>query len=195
MRHLDRNPQLVLPLLAVLICGGCETTAGTGATDGDGETGAEAPADTLPTPFTAEQIREAHPEGAFRVYRVEREGEAPVVRTLRFVRSDADGAVVESGTADTEGRAQGPVSSSSSTWEEFRDHARFPAAGARRERAEIQVPAGTYDCWNYVVVDPDGGVLRYWFADDEPGPPVLLESVRDGHIGYRMTLLQVGRPD
>lgn len=202
-RITETTARAALLLLTLLVCGACRATQPAQAEEptmtdlGPVEAGEEPPpadGEFLPTPYTSEQIRAAHPAGAFHVYRVERTSEAPVVETMRFVQVDEKGAMVESDTADANGHALSPIRSSISTWEGFRDHARFPAATARRERAEVEVPAGSYACWLYVVDVGDGSVSRYWFADEEPGPPVLLEVDVGGTVVYRMALLQVSRP-
>jgi len=76
---------------------------------------------------------------------------------------------------------------------ELQAHASFPSKDTHIFEDRCQVPAGSFDCWVYRVRRRENGKLhelRYWFAKELPGPPVLLEEERAGTRTLTMTLLR-----
>jgi hypothetical protein len=149
-----------------------------------------------PTPYTAEQIREANPRGTRLVFRLEQTGEPTVLNVMVFVDSDAQAAVTESRVLSLSGDPIGDVGRSESTWVAFRDHGAFPADRTRRVRATVTVPAGTFDVWRYTVQPGTGqgeAVTDFWFALDRPGPPVLMETRTGSEMTLRMVLIEDSR--
>ncbi len=180
MKALTRSSAPLLVLIAA-----CATTAED-----------EGPA-TAPTPYTAAEIRGANPAGTVLVYRIEQTGAPTVVRTMRFVRADADGARIESSLATEGGEPVGEPDANEAAWTELRDHAAFPEDRTIRSRTSCTVPDGTYDCVLYTVTGAEDGIpilSRFWFAFRKPGPPVLLEIEKEGAISFRMELLEYRRP-
>ena len=58
-----------------------------------------------------------------------------------------------------------------------------------------QVPAGSYDCWRYVVTEHRDGheiVQRFWFAHALPGPPIRVVQEEDGEVTFEMKLAETG---
>ena len=150
----------------------------------------------LDSPYTAAEIRAANPTGTEIRFRLTSGSGSAGVQILRFVTTDAEGASIESILAsEDESRAipsAGPVRSS---WEELRGHAVFPAGTAVRTRADCVVPAGKFEGWLYTVLGPEEGeVSRYYFADGPAGPPVKLESMKDGERVLLMELLERRTP-
>jgi hypothetical protein len=125
-----------------------------------------------PTPYTAEQIRDATHLG--RTYEFKREvaGRPPATRTMTFVRVSLLDADVKSTTRDEAGKDLEPAETSTSTWEEFRKHAEFPKAVVTITEETVTVPAGKFDCVVYSVAG-EGTVTRFFFAKSMPGAPVL----------------------
>ncbi len=173
-------PLRLLPLLALL-------AACRGAPPAE-------PAELAPIPYTADEIRAAHPPGTKLVFQVEQTGLPTIHRTMLFARSeDPDATLIEGRTTTPEGQELQPAEQGAATWEELRHHAAFPADGTERSETEVLVPAGRFDCTLYTVGTVEAGaptVSRYWFAHDKPGPPVLLEIERGGLVILRMTLLE-----
>ena len=170
-----------------LLLGGCAT--------GEQTTPGQA-ARTAPTPYTAEQIREANPRGTRLVFRLERTGEPTVLNVMAFVGGDTHNAVTESRVMSLAEDPIGDVGRSESTWVELRDHGAFPADRTRRKRTTVTVPTGTFDVWRYTVQSgPDGAnaVTDFWFALDRPGPPVLMETRTGSEIKLRMVLIEDSR--
>jgi hypothetical protein len=146
-----------------------------------------------PTPYTAEQIRDGHPDGTWLRFLLRRPAAPDVVQVLQFSGADADGVSVESWTETTDGERLAPSTTQRASWPELRDHAAFDAQLSSRERARCNVATGSYDCWLYTVRDSAAAgapVKLFWFADEKPGPPVLLIT-RDGDDElFRMELLE-----
>jgi hypothetical protein len=136
--------------------------------------------DTYPTPYTAEQIRDATRPGRAYTWRVEESGKAAVERTIAFTLVDAEGAEI---TRDGVAKRV--------TWEELRKHAEFPRALVTTREETVTVPAGTYDCVVYVVADPAAGeTSTLYFAKAMPGAPVLFFMERAGVRQMTNTLVR-----
>jgi hypothetical protein len=132
----------------------------------------------MPTPYTAEQIRAANHVGRRLDWRVETAGRHEM-RSMTFVAADEKGADAEAVTLDETGHAVGESKRTHATWEELRDHAAFPSASTTLTHESVTVPAGTYDCNVYTVTD-GGKVMRFWFANNMPGPPVKMVTTEAG---------------
>ena len=147
-----------------------------------------------PSPYTAEQIRDAHPDGTVLRFRMWTQATGDVVQQMEFVGGDAEGTTVRQ-SYEKDGVAAGNPTEQRATWTTLRDHAVFDAATTEREVGRVTVPAGTFDCWIFSVrrVATPGVVQRLWFALDKPGPPVLVVSEDDGDEVMRMELLEYRR--
>ena len=144
---------------------------------------------TLPTPYTAEQIREATTPGRRYRFRTVAGGRTSII-TMEFVEVDPEATVVESSVFDADGNRASPAQTARSTWEELRLHASFPAAATTTEDATVTVPAGTYEATLYTVRAGDQ-VERFWFARELPGPPVKMEQqTAAGDVVFTMELLE-----
>ncbi len=152
--------------------------------------------DTLPTPFTADQIRDAFPAGTVIVWQQERAGELTHNRWT-VAASDAQGMDLTvddafDGDAATTRTARHP-------WIVLRDHALFPVHHATRTRTSISTLLSTHGpmpAWRYDVEAPGAPdasptLTTFWFADALPGPPVRMDTTRDGALVTR--LQQVAR--
>lgn len=144
--------------------------------------------DHAPTPFTADQIREACPVGRQSTFRVEMPGRTPFLQTFHFVEADAEGAMVRFTLRDEGGKFLGEPTTSRSDWRGFQAHASFPAAGTTITETEETVPAGTFVGFLYRVVTEETNVEAF-FAKSLPGPPVRLIRSRDGVPEMTMTLV------
>lgn len=109
--------------------------------------------------------------------------------TERWEFSDVDPARtrVTTTTLDEGGRPTGAPEAQTATWAELREHARFPAAATTVTDEPMTVPAGTFDCWRYVVTTPEG-TRTLWFAKTLPGPPVKMVVVKGGATTLTMTM-------
>lgn len=145
--------------------------------------------DHLPTPFTAAEIREGCLPGRTLRIRIERAGEDPVIRVVRYVETDADGAVQESWAETLDGSRLSEPERERSTWLELQEHASFPVASTQRTEEELTIPAGRFASLRYTRTDPDA-TWRFWFARDLPGQPVRFEREAGGQIVFSATLIE-----
>lgn len=165
-------------VLCLVLLGSCATTTNDGS--------------VLTRPYTAEQIRESNSPGTSLVFRIEQAG-APVVHQV-FEFGATDGETVELGgrTTDMDGNPIGQSQVTKPSWVELRDHATYSPSNASRSEATATVPSGTYDCTLFTVRMDGGGIDRYYFANDRPGPPVLCtKSSASGEEVFRMELISV----
>ena len=145
--------------------------------------------DDLPTPFTAEEIREGCPRGRTLRYRHERPGQPPIVRVSRYVSGDRESCVQESWQESLDGERLTEPQRHTSTWLELQRHASFPMATTRRDEDELDILGRRLHCLRYTRVDDDG-TWRFWFARELPGGPVRFEQHVDGQLTFSATLLE-----
>ncbi len=142
----------------------------------------------LPTPFSAEEIRDACVEGATRDYVLSGENQPPRLR-MTF-GPDVNGQVVVTTTlTDEEGEVLGASDDPPSTWKAFQAHASFPENATTITSGRHTAAAGTFDCWTYTLSGPSDTVTTFVFARDLPGPPLDLVVTRNGTLIQRMELL------
>lgn len=137
-------------------------------------------ADTLETPFTAEQIRDEWIEGLTVTMRRTSAGEARLER-WRVVAADATGVDIEFAAVGDDGAVLGEPVTARSSWDELRDHASFPAAAASREWATRDTALGTFEGWLYRVSGEQPATIdELFFAATLPGAPVQMTTYEDG---------------
>ena len=133
-------------------------------------------AGTLPTPFSADELRAGLPAGTV-VTTVSPDGEVSV---HAFSECDAEGCVYEvrevrTGPADdTLALGNESMRVERTTWAELQGHAAFDAAVTTRTEDVIEHRLGTVRALRYDVATPDG-VRTFWFDPSRPGMPVRLE--------------------
>lgn len=147
----------------------------------------------MPTPYSASEIREAHPDGTTLSFLLQRAGSDDAVQVMQFSDGDADGVTVGSSTQKPDGSVLTPVTSARATWNQLRDHASFEAAKTSVGKSKCKVVAGSYDCMLYEVAGDDGMVQEYHFAETKPGPPVLIVVRKGDQQMMRMELIQYQR--
>ena len=144
--------------------------------------------DHLPTPFSAEQIREGCPAGRTIHLREEAPDEPPSFRRIRFLQADEDVAEQEFQATDAEGNPVGEPSQRHSTWGELQHHASQAADATTVQEVSLDLPFGALDCWLYAVRRPESE-LRFWFAKELPGMPVQVEEWTDGSLAGRSLMI------
>ena len=154
------------------------------------------PTNFAPRPFTAEQIRNAWPQGSVSRYRTEEKGKPTVIAETRVAEATSEHAVFETTTLSLEGEPLGTPQRSTSTWSELMAHATFPAARTTIEDVIVDTPAGSFDAWRYTVLPKDGGgdMSRYYFAKQRPGAPVRYEQTKAGETVFKVELLSTKAP-
>jgi hypothetical protein len=143
----------------------------------------------LPTPFTAAEIRSATRPGHTLRLRLDARGEEPVLRVSRFVETDDEGALQESGRFSLAGEPLDEPTPRRSSWLDFQSHASFPAATTTRSEQTIDLEFGRFEALLYTVIDDDKEE-RYWFARDLPGMPVKTEEWDAGELRSSMTMIE-----
>lgn len=131
----------------------------------------------LPTPFTAEEIRDATGRG--KRIRLLLEGpDGPLGEHVnRFHHTDEEGATLDRwAAADPNAVVSGRV-----TWTELQGHAAFDAETTSMSTVPLSSPLGELTCRRYDTAD---GI--FWFSSAHPGMPVQYES-----DGIRTTVLSI----
>ena len=135
------------------------------------------PAATLPTPYTADQIRDAWSKGLTIVVRTTDEKGVSFMRHEVTGWSD-EGMEMASVPVDATGAAQGEPHVMNAKWTELLEHGRFPAASATRRRVAQETALGRLRGWLYRVKQDDGTTAIYFFPDSTPGMPVVFGAKR-----------------
>lgn len=149
---------------------------------------------TLPTPFSAEEIRAATVDGVSLVIKsTPRDGE-PMLRRTTFVACDDEGALRSFVPIDASGTELGEVETAYATWAELQGHAVFDAASATRVEETRPTPLGIVECVRYDVRDEDG-VSVFWFDRNRPGMPVVYElRGTDGAVHVLVEVVEMTTP-
>lgn len=147
-----------------------------------------APEPMAPTPFTAEQIRDATTNGRRYTWRITTAGEPGVIKHVTFFDVAAEGAAVSYGHIRDDGHIL-TLSPTRFTWEALRQQGSFPAAVTTIREETIQVPAGEFTCLVYRVKPDNSSTRTFYFAKELPGPPILINVEKDGKRRRTSTLL------
>ncbi|MDH3590565.1 MAG: hypothetical protein OER88_01710 [Planctomycetota bacterium] len=142
--------------------------------------------DHAPTPYSAAEIRAASSHGRVTTFTV-KQPSGVIRQTYRFLAPDVNGVLVEGERTGADGKAQ-PKQAKRSAWRELQAHASFPAAATKIEDATMRVPFGTFACRLYTVTRGTS-VMRFYFANAIPGPPIRLIQTVDGKEIMTMTIV------
>jgi hypothetical protein len=148
--------------------------------------------DSAPTPFSAEEIRANCQRGRTIVFQLETFGKPLLFKTMTFGTESKDGTVIENVTTGVDGKVIGKKEYVIAKWTELQAHGSFSQAQTEIKTEQYTTPAGTFDCWLYIVkTDKDHkGEERCWFAKSMPGPPICFEQSEDGQTVFRVTMLK-----
>jgi len=147
----------------------------------------------LPTPFTADEIRAAAPDG-YIVETLTEEADGTVARQRTvFVDGDEDGVTMRVEVVDEAGSPVGDERAGRARWLDLQGHASFPAAVATRSSEQIETPLGALDCLRYEVGMADRTMV-FWFSVDHPGMPVRHLAHRDGAVESTTTVTAIRTP-
>jgi hypothetical protein len=149
----------------------------------------------MPFPYTAEEIRDAMPEGFWWTTRLEFVGRG--VQTTRSIVTKATEAEVwfDTYVVNAKGETTGDPRPESATWVELRNHATFPSEFTTVTEGDVQVGERTLTCKVYLVTQERDGVPvrdRFYFANSKPGAPVVYDSYVNEKLAFRMTLVDWG---
>lgn len=132
----------------------------------------------LPTPFTAEQIRDACRGRRWKIV-TEAPGAEPVVQLTEFLGSDDEGTTMRATIVGADGRPAAEPEEHRATWEQLRQHAQFPAESTTVDDDHITHPLGELDTLRYTV-DIGDRQRVFWFATAYPGMPVRSTTLVGG---------------
>jgi len=180
------------PIPAVRVPEGAPTPDASTPSESESAPAPEAPVETLPTPFTAAQIRDGMPVGTALRFRLSVAGQPDEVSEWAVRGNTEADSTIAFREMSVEGTA-GEWVEDTTPWTELQSHAAFPAAAATRERGTWNTAAGTFEGWRYTVTDTSGEtpVVRIFeFADALPGPPVRFVTSRGGEEVQSMVLLR-----
>ncbi|MEJ2086655.1 MAG: hypothetical protein P8Y44_13435 [Acidobacteriota bacterium] len=144
----------------------------------------------LPTPYTAEQIGNAWRQGYEMTMKIWTPDRETVSRT-RVEGWSREAIETSEQQLDDTGSPVGDKTVSSSSWEDLRDHARFPVATTVRERTTRVTALGELEGWLYTVSGDEGRVSEFFFADDFPGPPVEFSQTNGDSVIFRAETIAV----
>jgi hypothetical protein len=144
-----------------------------------------------PTPYTAEQIRDATRPGRLFAFRLEVAGKPTVVQATEFTRVERDRAELVTTIRDAAGRVIETRPAKWVGWEDLRKHAEFARDRVTTAEESITVPTGTFRCVVYRVRGDAGETEVFYFAKDQPGPPVLFYSEKGGARVMTSTMIEV----
>ena len=149
------------------------------------------PPATAPTPFTAEQIRDACPPGRRWTFRISAPDGTTRLEETVFTAADGTGGAFRIQELDPQGRPTGEPRTGRSSWEGLRKHGAFPAAQTEIASEEVTTTLGRYRMKVYRVrpADSDGPVRVYYFAEDLPGPPLRVTVVENGKASTTMEMV------
>jgi hypothetical protein len=174
----------MIALLLVLACAHKDAPSGPSPTE------TAAAAQTMArTPYTAAQIRDAMPVGTVIVYRRVEAGKDPYLNRMTVVAADDATGTIADAVVDAQGTVLSEEAPATTRWEDLRKHAEFPVAALQTSDDAVDVPAGHFDTWKYVVTAPDGTVTTYQFARTLPGPPVSMQVRAGDMVVFSMELV------
>jgi hypothetical protein len=138
--------------------------------------------ETWPTPYSADEIRDAWVEGFAIVTRTRTPDGVSTSRT-EVIEWTTEGAVIIDQQLDTTGAPKGEGTSISVSWEELRAHAVFSKETTSRLRQTRATPLGELNGWAYSTVDGED-FTEFFFADGLPGPPAVYSQAVGGEIVF-----------
>jgi hypothetical protein len=146
-----------------------------------------------PTPFTADEIRDATAVGKAIRRRVDEVGEASFYLVSRYVECDEEGAVLERSRLALDGSPLGEPQVNRMTWLDLQGHASFPADVTTIESERLATAIGELDCLRYTVRDGATDEIL-WFAKNLPGMPIQQATRTDGQVVSTVSVMEYRSP-
>ncbi|MBM6403565.1 hypothetical protein JQN72_04815 [Phycicoccus sp. CSK15P-2] len=143
----------------------------------------------LPTPFTADEIRAACPDGRTLVIRTAPAGFPTSLRSVVFAEGDAEGTVMVRTPRRPDGEPDDEPVRERMSWQELQSHGSYPADQTQVQEAPLKHPLGELECLVYTIDDGGGTVDRFWFDRSRPGLPIHIESFRGQHCVLEVTVV------
>lgn len=157
---------------------------------------ADAPQGAMaPNPFTVDELRNSLSVGSTFRFEMRTPGPASAFERWRIVAATAETVTINTAAINADGSLLTDEGDETYTWDDLHHHADFPASDTVREDGMVEVPAGTFAVWHYVVRDAAADkISRFDFAKEYPGPPVKLTIQQGKGTVYEMILVERARP-
>ena len=155
------------------------------------------PGDLAPVPYPPGTLQASIPRGSVMVQKVEEDGKTPYWLRTEFVATDGTGCTMKVSIEAEDGTAMGEAMQGTATWTELESHAHFPNKNTTIFEETLDTPIGRHATKRYEVTSEKDGeqtLTRMWFASDLPGPPIKMETYRDGKLTMKMVLSESVRP-
>jgi hypothetical protein len=147
--------------------------------------------ETTQPPFDAGALRDAFQVGLTLRYQITQEGHTRVEQ-WQVTAADAETCTLNVKIFSADGNSLiEDTGDHTSKWTELENHGRFPAARTTRTDSSIDVPAGHFETWQFVVAPGSSteSARTLHFARNLPGPPVWLEFKQGDLVVNKMELL------
>lgn len=147
-----------------------------------------------PTPYTVDQLRKALVVGKQLTFVVEGPDKLPQQKRFRFVAADDEHVTVATELLGDDGKVLGQPEVEITTWDALRHHASYPVEATTISDATAEVPAGSFACKRYTVIErKDDAELRTvaCFGLETPGPPLEMTVEKNGKLVLSMSLLRI----
>jgi hypothetical protein len=149
-----------------------------------------------PQPFSAADIRAAHPVGTFTLYRLERNDGPALLQRTTWTEVDEKGCTMVFESTMEDGSPVGMRTEDSADWQDLRDHAKWPKEAVNFSEDTWEGPAGPIPVWIYETVgkQADARVVETFVFDvTSPGSPIEVTREVAGEQVFRMSLVETNR--
>lgn len=147
-------------------------------------------------PFSAADIRAAHPVGTYTLYRLETSDAPAVMQLTTWIEVDEQGCTMSFEQTLEDGSPVGERTEGYEGWQSLRDHAKWPEIAVNFSQETWEGPEGPFEAWVYETVGKqDGSDVVEVFVFDilSPGSPVEFTRTVDGQQAFRMALVETNR--
>lgn len=147
-----------------------------------------------PTPYTIADLRRVLVVGKQLTFVVEGPDKLPQQKRFRFVAADEEHVTVATEFLGDDGRVLGQPEVEVTSWDVLRHHASYPLEQTTISEATAEVPAGSFPCKRYTVIEKTDQLETKTiacFGHDTPGPPVEMTVEKNGKLVMSMSLLKI----
>lgn len=147
-------------------------------------------------PFSAADIRAAHPAGSYTLYRIQ-EGDSPaILRRTTWVEVNEVGCKMTNEMMLEDGTPVGQRTEGADEWQSLRDHAKWPEIAVNFSEQTWQGPEGPFQAWVYEAIGKEDGqrvVETFVFDILSPGSPVEWTRQVGDEVVFTMALVESNR--
>lgn len=147
-------------------------------------------------PFSAADIRAAHPVGTYTLYRLETSDAPAVMQLTTWIEVDERGCTMSFEQTLEDGSPVGARTEGYEEWQSLRDHAMWPEVAVNLTQKMWEGPDGPFEAWIYETIgkqDEQDVVEVFVFDVRGPGSPVEFTRAVDGEQVFRMSLVETNR--